>query len=449
MNIMDIYKSKLIRGDPLLIYTLGPSIKKLPRVEPMNILIVERLSLRITHAKIGEYSLYKQKHNLGDSGKLHIFQRISDGAFIKSNDVLFGRILNYETAELVSQDANDVNAMEELALSSLDEAEILTVSHTGLLNADTKRINDAVNIEAFERNQANQRELFMRVSRWTQESCHPSIVEFRKSYGRNIYHKSEMDPEVCLCGVILKVMTVKNHNHINNGAKYFGCRLREDALIAENKRVAPLQVDCYKDANCKCFDCTFVQRDDKFGGYSSQYASAKAKLMKKPTEFAGCDHFAWVEKHSQKRVQAVANIQRYGGNEKDFKILKTKNGTNHLKKQKSEHNPLQECARLDGINRMRLAELQADKEEVASASCPEAMRRAHKIKYGVQKYLKGCNCWSTGIKCIECRELINAEYARNIDPLSEFYTKGIDDSVRSIIAEWIRRDLASNSPNHL
>lgn len=140
----------------------------------------------------------------GDNGIVHRY--LIDDVLVESDDVWFGGGSN-EKAGLRGI---------EIAVKAEDDAKVHFLStKTGkFVNRETFEDEK----EEFECEQILEEDLYNEVKHWHKDSCHSSIVAFRKRYAERYMVRG-----VCRCGVAVEERRVKKKDSSIFGQTFFGC----------------------------------------------------------------------------------------------------------------------------------------------------------------------------------------------------------------------------------
>jgi hypothetical protein len=138
----------------------------------------------------------------GDHGELHRY--LVDGVLIESKNTWFAGSNNLL-----------IGVEQEIREEDDDKVHFLSVKNGKLVDRETREIEE----KELEENLKADEKLFDHVKYWLPESCHPSIIAFRKRYA------SCHSFGVCHCGVVVTERRVKKKTSNMYGKTFFGCSL--------------------------------------------------------------------------------------------------------------------------------------------------------------------------------------------------------------------------------
>jgi hypothetical protein len=142
----------------------------------------------------------------GDHGTCHRY--LVDGVLIESKNTWFVHESSFENL------LTPVGVEQEIREEDDHKVHFLSVKNGKLVDQETREREE----KEFEESKKQDEELMERVKYWLPNSCHPSIIAFRKNYKGHA-------PGVCNCGVVHTERRVKKKTSNMYGKTFFGCSL--------------------------------------------------------------------------------------------------------------------------------------------------------------------------------------------------------------------------------
>jgi hypothetical protein len=201
---------QLVEGDPTLEYKTV--FGKISERNKVNYDVYEyrfkmEKSGKTEFVTLKSYTKHVYGGARGDDAKCHRY--LVDGVLIESKNTWFGHESYFKNLPTA------VGVEQEIREEDDHKVHFLSVKNGKLVDQETREREE----KEFEESKTEEAELMERVKYWLPNSCHPSIIAFRKnSRGHALIG-------VCDCGVVYTERRVKKKTSNMYGKTFFGCSL--------------------------------------------------------------------------------------------------------------------------------------------------------------------------------------------------------------------------------